>query len=394
MAASYLVDDEQFMRRALELARMGTGLTSPNPMVGALVVQAGAVKGEGCHRFQEKKHAEVLALEEAAERARGGTLYLNLEPCCHYGRTPPCTDLIRTSGIQRVVVAMTDPNPLVAGKGIQILRESGIEVQTGLMENEARKLNEAFSKYIVHKIPFVTLKAGMTLDGKIASIRTAERRITSDASWQKVHQLRHAADAILVGIQTVLSDDPRLTDRSNCLRHYPLWRIVLDRRLRISPQSRLAQTLSIAPLMIFCGEEHPPEKKTELESLGIEVIVHPSQSGIIPLSYVLEELGRRQITSLLVEGGGQTHFEFLKSGCADKVIFFIAPKILGGRNALSVVAGEGFGGLSETVPMRFEDIERLGPDVMIESYITQHLVEIQHNVSSPKPLTESNPQQN
>jgi diaminohydroxyphosphoribosylaminopyrimidine deaminase/5-amino-6-(5-phosphoribosylamino)uracil reductase len=370
MVASYLVDDEQFMRRTLELARLGTSLTSPNPMVGALVVQAGVIIGEGCHRYQEKKHAEVLALEKAAGRARGGTLYLNLEPCCHYGRTPPCTDQILQSGIQRVVVAMTDPNPLVAGKGIQILRESGIEVQTGLMENEARKLNEAFCKYIVHKIPFVTLKAGMTLDGKIAPPHGEERHITGDMSWQKVHQLRHAADAILVGVQTVLSDDPLLTDRSESLRHRPLWRVVLDRCLRTPPKCRLAQTTPGAVTMIFCGEEHHPEKKTELEALGIEIIVHPSQTGAIPLSFVLGELGRRQITSLLVEGGGRTHFEFLKSGCVDKVIFFVAPRILGGRNALSVVAGEGFESLATAVPLHFENIERLGPDVMIESYVT------------------------
>lgn len=371
MTESYHADDEKFMQRALELARLGAGLTSPNPMVGALVVKADSVVGKGCHRYQEKKHAEVSALEEAGEEARGAALYLNLEPCCHYGRTPPCTELIRKSGIQRVIVAMTDPNPRVAGKGIQILRESGIDVQTGLLEKEARKLNEAFFKYIVQKIPFVTLKAGMTFDGKIASIRGVERRITGNESWQKVHQLRHASDAILVGIQTVVADDPCLTDRSHCPRHRPLWRIVLDRHLRISPQSRLIQTLSAAGIMILCGEEHSPGKKSELEALGIEVIVHPSQSGIIPLSFVLEELGRRQITSLLVEGGGQTHFEFLKSRCADKVIFFIAPRILGGRNALSVVAGDGFESLAEAVPLRFENIERLGSDVMIESYVTQ-----------------------
>jgi diaminohydroxyphosphoribosylaminopyrimidine deaminase/5-amino-6-(5-phosphoribosylamino)uracil reductase len=364
-------EDEHFMQRCLELARHGVGLVSPNPMVGAVVVQAGGIVGEGCHRYQEKKHAEVWALEEAGEKARGAALYINLEPCCHSGRTAPCTDMILKSGIQRIIVAMTDPNPHVAGHGMRILHEAGLEVQTGILESEAGKLNEAFAKYIVQQVPFVTLKAGMTLDGKIAPASGKDHQITSEESWQRVHEIRHAHDAILTGIQTVLIDDPRLTDRSGLARRRPLWRVVLDRYLQTPLKCRLIQSLSEGGILIFCGEGHPSQRKKELEALGIEVVVHPSKSGAIPLRFVLQELGRRQISSLLVEGGGQTHFEFLKSGSADKVMFFIAPTILGGQTPVPVVAGAGFPSLQEAASLRFDKIERLGPDLLVEAYIRQ-----------------------
>ncbi len=361
--------DEQFMRQALALAKKGTGLASPNPLVGALVVRDGEIVGQGFHRYAEKKHAEVWALEEAGERSRQATLYLNLEPCCHAGRTPPCTDLIIHSGLRRVVAAMTDPNPQVAGRGFELLRRAGILVETGVLEAEARKLNEAFAKFIRQKIPFVTLKAGMTWDGKIAEAQGGARRITGEAAGQKVHEMRHAADGLLVGINTVLADDPLLTDRSGLPRRRPLCRVVLDFQLRCPLGSRLLQSRPEGDIIIFCGSNPPRGRQAELERLGVEVVPAPADAPHIPVPFVLETLGRRQMTHLMVEGGGQTHFEFLKSGCVDKVVFFMAPRILGGKDPLPVVAGEGFQRLENAIEVAFDTIERVGDDLMVEAYV-------------------------
>jgi diaminohydroxyphosphoribosylaminopyrimidine deaminase / 5-amino-6-(5-phosphoribosylamino)uracil reductase len=361
--------DEQFMRHAFFLARKGIGLASPNPLVGALVVRDGIIVGEGFHRFAEKKHAEVWALEGAGNAAREATLYLNLEPCCHQGRTPPCTDQLIRSGIRRLVAAMTDPNPLVAGQGFQLLRQSGIEVEVGLLEPEALKLNEVFRKYIRGQIPFVTLKAGMTLDGKIAGSRGPARRITGEASWERVHEMRHASDALLVGINTILKDNPMLTDRSGRPRRRPLLRVVLDGRLQCPLESHLVQSRPEGDIILFCGGEHSLQRKKDLEARGIEVVPFLSATGDVPLPFVLEQLGQRQIASVMVEGGGHTHFGFLKNSCADKIVFFIAPRILGGLEPMPVVAGAGFQDLDGSLPLSFDCVERVGEDLMIEAYV-------------------------
>src|SRR5271165_5148628 len=321
--------DEQFMRQALELAREGIALASPNPCVGAVIVsRTGEVSGRGTHTYEGRKHAEILAIEEAGERARGATLYLNLEPCSHTGRTGPCADVVIAAGLQRVVVAMRDPNPLVSGAGLKKLRAAGIEVNEGVLQAEARSLNEAFAKYIRHKIPFVTLKAAMTLDGKIAppppELEAPPEMavpapsggwITSEVARAHVQQLRHASDAILVGVGTVLADDPLLTDRTGLPRRRPLLRVILDSRLRLPLESRVVKTARNDLLVICCFAEE--NKRRELESRGVFVEQVPMQrppsdgtlmfpggalavEGRPDLDRVMAELGRREITSLII----------------------------------------------------------------------------------------------
>jgi diaminohydroxyphosphoribosylaminopyrimidine deaminase/5-amino-6-(5-phosphoribosylamino)uracil reductase len=361
--------DSIYMARALALAWLGKGQTSPNPMVGAVVVQNGLIVGEGFHKYAELKHAEVLAIDRAGEAARGATLYLNLEPCCHQGRTPPCCDLIVGSGIARIVVAISDPNPLVSGKGIRSLKAAGVEVSVGLMEAEAHKLNEAFETYITTHRPFVTLKAGVTLDGKIADSRGCSKWITSEGSRQRVQQLRFENDAVLVGIGTILKDDPSLTDRSGHVRRRSLVRVVLDSRLRLPVSSQLIRGSSLDDIIVFCTEERDAQRERELRKAGINIIPAPVSGGKIPFDFVLEELGRRQIISVLIEGGAEVNFEALQSGLVRKVVFFVAPKILGGLSSLPVFGGIGFRELEQSVPLQFASVENIGPDLMIEAYV-------------------------
>ena len=361
--------DSTYMTRALDLARQGRGLTSPNPMVGAVVVRNGLIVGEGFHQYAELKHAEVLAIERAGETASGATLYVNLEPCNHLGRTPPCCDLIITSGIARVVVAGTDPNPLVSGKGLQSLEAAGVEVFVGLMEAEAQKLNEAFSTYITTHRPFVTLKAGMTLDGMIADSRGCSKWITSEEARQRVQQLRFENDAALVGIGTILKDDPSLTDRSGHPRRRPFARVVLDSRLRLPLSSQLLRASDLNDIIVFCSEERDEQREGALRKMGVNVILAPASSGRISFDFVLEELGRRQIISLLVEGGAEVNSEALQSRCVDKVLLYVAPKILGGLSSLPAFGGMGFSELEQSVSLRFASVETIGPDLMIEAYV-------------------------
>jgi diaminohydroxyphosphoribosylaminopyrimidine deaminase/5-amino-6-(5-phosphoribosylamino)uracil reductase len=362
------LQDEQFMRRALTLALQGIGLTSPNPMVGAVVVREGRMVGEGCHRYADRTHAEVLALEAAGIHAQGATLYLNLEPCSHFGRTPPCCHRILESGIRRVVAAIEDPNPRVAGQGFRKLREAGLEVSIGLLEEEARKLNEAYCHYIVTGRPFVTLKAGMTLDGKIATAEGESRWITSPESRERAQLLRHAADAILVGIGTVRKDDPRLTDRSGLPRRRPLLRVVLNPQLQLPPGNRLLSSGEDGDIIMYSTASGAARHQTEVAARGLEVLADPSGAELLSLDWLLEELGRREITHLLVEGGGRTHFEWLRSGWVNRLVFFIAPKILGGVESVPVVGGAGFGSLEDAFPLRFSPVETVGPDLMVEAY--------------------------
>jgi len=386
--------DAKFMQQVLELARQGIALASPNPCVGAVVVVGGEVVGRGFHTYDGLKHAEVLALEEAGGRARGATLYINLEPCSHTGRTSPCADAVIAAGVKRVFAAMRDPNPLVAGAGFARLREAGIEVHEGLLESEARKLNEAFAKYIQKKLPFVTLKTAMTLDGKIAPppletvlpgepVAASGGWITSQVARDQVHQIRHANDAIMVGVGTIIADDPLLTDRTGLPRRRPLLRVILDSRLRLPMDSRVVKTAHDDVLVFCCfAEEH---KRRELESLGVQVVqvpMHqPLADGIIPfpsgaapdgrpdLERVLEELGEREITSLIIEGGSMVNWAALAAGIVDKVFFFYAPKILAGTGSIPFALGAGYQRLSDAAYVKRIELHRFGEDFAVEGYL-------------------------
>lgn len=359
--------DHHYMGQALELALQGRGLASPNPMVGAVLVRDGRVVGQGVHRYGQRKHAEVWALEQAGDRARGATLYVNLEPCCHQGRTGPCCRSIVDSGIARVVMAMRDPNPLVAGKGMEWLTSAGLQVTAGVREEEACRLNEAYAKHISSRKPFVTAKVGATLDGRIAASSGLSQWITSSESRQRVHRMRLEADAILVGIGTVLQDDPCLTDRSRQPRTRPLLRVVLDSRLRLPLDSHLASTRDQGDIIVFCGRRPNDDRRHELEQVGIEVIPTAGTGGRVPFDPVLEELGRRQVLGLLIEGGGEINFEALRGQVIDKLVCFLAPRILGGQ-AVTMFGGAGFPGLDQAPPLAFSRVERIGPDLMIEAY--------------------------
>jgi len=375
--------DEQHMRRALELARAGVGLVSPNPAVGAVVVDAsGREVGAATHTYDGVKHAEVLALEQAGDQARGGTLYLNLEPCSHQGRTGPCADAVIAAGISRVVCAMEDPNPRVAGQGFAKLRASGITVQLGLFQAEARKLNESFAKYIRLGKPLVTLKSAMTLDGKIADAtkpgtepgsptpategaRSGYHWITGEAARAHVQQLRHQSDAILAGVGTVMADDPLLTDRSGRPRRRKLLRVILDSYLRIPLASRVIQTAEHDVLVLYSTAEE--ETRRALEAKGIRVQqIAATPDGRPDFRAIVQSLGELEISSLLIEGGALVNGAALASGEVDKVFLYYAPKIFG-EGAVSFLAGESLHGKAQCV-QRFE-LHRFGEDFALEGYL-------------------------
>jgi len=380
---SWSAQDEQYMRQALALAQQGSALASPNPLVGAVVLNAQSqVAGIGFHTYEGLKHGEVLALEQAGEQARGGTLYLNLEPCSHQGRTPPCADTVVAAGIRRVVVAMVDPNPQVAGKGLERLRAAGIQVEVGLMEQEARKLNEGFARYILTRRPLVTLKSGMTLDGKIAPPPGESSNpsalgaggatggwITSVEARSHVHELRHQSDAIMVGVGTIIADGPLLTDRTGRERRRSLLRVVLDSRLRLPLESRLVKTAN-QDVLVFCSFAEE-KKRVELEKLGIRVEQIPlgSGDGRPDLGHVVERLGELEITSLLIEGGALVNWAALAAGIVDKVFLYYAPKILAGTGSVPFAAGAGFRKISEAALVRNVVLHRFGEDFAVEGYL-------------------------
>lgn len=376
--------DEQHMRRALDLARAGVGLVSPNPAVGAVVVDtSGREVGVGTHTYEGVKHAEVLALEQAAGAARGGTLYLNLEPCSHQGRTGPCADAVLAAGIRRVVCSMEDPNPRVAGRGFTKLRASGIKLEVGLFEAEAKKLNEGFAKYIRSGEPLVTLKSAMTLDGKIADAtkpgtepgaavpasegaRSGYHWITGEVARAHVQQLRHQSDAILAGVGTVMADDPLLTDRSGLPRRRKLLRVILDSYLRIPPASRVIQTADNDVLVLCSAAEESRKQALEAKGIRVQQIPAANADGRPDFARIVESLGELEITSLLIEGGALVNAAALASGEVDKVFLYYAPKIFGG-DAVPFIAGEGLRGKVQCVK-RFE-LHRFGEDFALEGYL-------------------------
>ncbi|EST11525.1 bifunctional diaminohydroxyphosphoribosylaminopyrimidine deaminase/5-amino-6-(5-phosphoribosylamino)uracil reductase RibD [Sporolactobacillus laevolacticus] len=355
------MQDKDYMELAIHLAQMTRGQTSPNPAVGAVVVNHGSVVGVGAHLKAGEAHAEVNALRMAGDRAEGGVMYVTLEPCSHFGRTPPCADLIIKKKLKRVVIASRDPNPLVSGKGIERMRQAGITVDTGVMKKEADALNPFFFHYIRTGAPFVTLKIASTLDGKTATSIGESKWITNDQSRHDVHALREQHDAILVGIGTVLADDPQLTVRLNDEAHQPI-RVVLDTHLRIPEEARLV-TDSAAPTWIVTGNTIDEKKAERLNHGHIDIFQLPEEK--IDVRKLLALLGEKGITSLLVEGGATVHGSFVKSRSFDRLIAYLAPKLIGGTEAIPAVGGSGIEHLAEAAKLSIERVENIGGDLKI-----------------------------
>jgi diaminohydroxyphosphoribosylaminopyrimidine deaminase/5-amino-6-(5-phosphoribosylamino)uracil reductase len=362
--------DEQFMQEALALAAQARGRTSPNPMVGSVVVKDGRVVGRGYHAKAGAPHGEVVALEDAGTQAKGATLYSTLEPCCHLNkRTPPCTKAIIAAGIRRVVAAMRDPNPLVSGNGLEELRQAGIEVKLPVLETEAAALNEVFITYITTKRPFVLLKVAASLDGKIATVTGESRWITNERSRLLVHQLRDQVDGVMVGINTVLRDDPLLTTRLPGGGGRDPIRIIVDTRLRMPCEARVLTASTTACTLIATTPEAPREKRLQLEAAGAQVLIIEGEGPGVPLRPLMEQLGSMQVTSILLEGGGELHSSALRAGIVDKVWYFLAPKLIGGRAAPPAIGGEGFARLEEAVTLERMQVRQLGDDLLIEGYV-------------------------
>ena len=375
--------DEDYLREALELARRGIGLTAPNPNVGAVIVSDdGEVVGTGTHTYDGLKHAEILALEQAGERARGATVFVNLEPCSHQGRTGPCADALIAAGVRRVVAGVLDPNPLVSGQGFARLREAGVSVASGLLADECQRLNEAFANYIRRKAPLVTLKTAMTLDGKIApppgesgnptalgSASASGGWITSEVARAHVQELRHQSDAILVGVGTIIADDPLLTDRSGQPRRRPLLRVIVDSRLRLPLESRLVHSGREDILVICSFAEEKRKQALREQGIRVEQLPAATPDGRPNLSSLVRHLGELELTSLLIEGGAMINWAALHSGIVDKIFFYYAPKILAGTGAIPFATTSGFRSLSDAAYVKGLRFHHFGEDFAVEGYL-------------------------
>jgi len=351
------------MRRALGLARRGLGLSSPNPAVGALVVKSGRIVGEGFHLRAGGPHAEVIALAQAGPRAKGATLYVTLEPCHHQGRTPPCTRAILRAGIRRVVYGAKDPNPRVAGGGGDFLQKKGLAVAAGVLREECALEHRFFLTHVTTGRPHVILKTATTLDGKTASHTGDSRWITGEAARRHVHRLRLWCDAICVGIGTVLADDPQLTCRLKKGRD-PL-RVVVDTKLRLPPAAKVLDRAAGGGCLVACGARPPLRKKKALEAAGAEVLALPGKEGLVDLAALLDALGARGVTSLLLEGGAELAWGFLSQNLVQDVFYFFAPKIIGGKSAPPMVGGQGFARMSQALDLERPRVTRFGQDVML-----------------------------
>ena len=392
------------MRRAIELAKKGGGYVHPNPLVGCVVVKDGEIIAEGYHEKYGEFHAERNALTRCQSETKGASLYVTLEPCCHYGKTPPCTEIIIEKGIKKVFVGILDPNPLVAGKGVKILQDAGIEVEVGLCEDEIRELNKEFLKYITTKRPYVIMKTAMTLDGKIAAYTGDSRWVTNEESRKMVHQLRSEMAGVIVGIGTVLADDPMLNVRLEGNPHQPI-RIVVDSNLRIPIDSQLVKTTReyrtiVANTVISSDRRESRPERSEsfcqrqknllqtdeisplrsasvemtktmrtLESFGVELLECQSNNGHVDINDLMTKLGSKGIDSLLLEGGGTLNAAFLEAGCVDEVWAFIAPKIIGGEMAKTPVSGKGIAKMSDAIQLQNIDIQNVNGDILIKGKI-------------------------
>jgi diaminohydroxyphosphoribosylaminopyrimidine deaminase / 5-amino-6-(5-phosphoribosylamino)uracil reductase len=355
----FCMTDEQWMVHAIAQAEQSVGLASPNPAVGCVLVQGETVVGEGYHHYDQYDHAEIVALKKAGSQAKGATAYVTLEPCSHHGRTGPCANALLAAGIARVVIATGDPNPLVHGKGIGRLRAAGVEVRTGVLEEPARRLNDGFAKFITTSLPFVTMKVASTLDGRIAPAERVPYWITGEEARAQVHRMRHAADALLTGVGTILADDPLLTDRSNLPRRRPLLRVVLDSTLRTPLDSQLVKTANQDVLIFFNDASAPTQQALEARGVRLQQL----GDGSIPFGEVLHRLAEMKITNLLLEGGTGIHSTALNQGLVDKLVLFYAPTFLGGQ------AVPMLGSIETPSPIRNYSLKRFGRDFALEAYL-------------------------
>jgi len=358
--------DKRYLRAALRLARKAAGRTSPNPMVGAVLVRGGKVVGTGYHRFAGADHAEVVALKQAGTRAKGATLYLTLEPCSHYGRTPPCADALIKAGVKEVVAGMADPNPLVAGRGFTKLRRAGIKVRVGVHEQECRVLLEAFSKFITRRLPFVTLKLAATLDGKIASSSGDSQWVSGAKARALVHRWRNEYDAVLVGVDTARTDNPQLTCRIAGGRNP--FRVVLDSRLRLALSSQLLRLNDPAKTIIATTRKASPSKARAIESLGAVIWRLPARGNHVAWQPLLKKLAALGIVSVLVEGGAAIAASALQEKIIDKIEFFYAPKIIG-ADGRAMIGNLGLRKMAQALPLRKLDVRRVGEDILLSGYL-------------------------
>ncbi|MED3690092.1 bifunctional diaminohydroxyphosphoribosylaminopyrimidine deaminase/5-amino-6-(5-phosphoribosylamino)uracil reductase RibD [Peribacillus butanolivorans] len=360
-------NDQYYMKLALDLAASAKGKTNPNPVVGAVIVKDGVIAGTGIHRKAGEPHAEVHAFKMAGDYAEDATLYVTLEPCSHYGKTPPCANLVKESGVRRVVVATQDPNPEVAGRGISILRDAGIEVEVGVLEKEAQRLNERFIHNMITNRPFVISKYAMTLDGKLATHTGHSKWITGEESRHSVHLLRDEVDAILIGIGTVLADNPSLTTRLPEGGGKNPIRIILDSELRVPLDANVVQ-VSDAKTVIVTQENASVDKISALSEKGIEFIIVPKTDAGLDLRILMEELYKKGITDVLLEGGSEVNASFLRAGLIDKYLIYVAPKLLGGRNSLTPFSGINVDTMDEAMDVSISSVDMSGEDICIIAY--------------------------
>ncbi len=361
--------DSIYMKRATQLAKKGEGFVRPNPLVGAVIVKNGEIIGEGFHEYFGGAHAEINAFKNSIDDVSGSTMYVTLEPCSHFGKTPPCAEAIIKHGIKKVVIGLLDPNPLVSGRGIALLESSGIEVVTGVLEDECRKLNEVFLKYIETKIPFVTLKYAMTLDGKISSYTGDSRWISNASSRQYVHKLRHKNSAIMVGIGTVIKDNPSLNTRLEDVDSLDPVRIIVDTKGRIPLDSKLFNLKSNAKTIIATTNLIKEDKLNDLKDKNISVMICPLDNDQVDLNFLLKALGKEDIDSILLEGGSELNFNMLKNNLVDKVITFVAPKIIGGVSAKTPVGGLGIELMKDSILLENISYKTFDEDICIEGYV-------------------------
>lgn len=364
-----MTDEIRYMKLALKLAKKGAGWVNPNPMVGAVIVKDNIIIGQGYHEYFGGPHAEVKAINACIRSPRGATLYLNLEPCIHHGKTPPCAELIVKKGIRKVVIAMKDPNSKVNGKGIEFLVNNNISVETGILEEEAARLNETFTKFITTRKPFCLYKGAMTLDGKIATATGDSRWISGESSRKLAHRLRHEYSAIMVGIGTVLKDNPKLdARRSRKISKNPL-KVVVDSLARISLESNVL-TINPQLTLIAVTQKAASARLAEIRRTGAQVVVCPEKNEQVDLEYLMLALGLMDIDSVFLEGGGTLAFSAVRDQIVDKVILFIAPKFIGGKKAPTILEGEGIRRISDAIPFRVSNLKMLKEDIVLEGYLS------------------------
>lgn len=359
---------KKFMERAIELAEKGRGKTSPNPLVGAVVVKNNKIISEGYHKKAGEAHAEVMAIKRAGTKASNGELYVTLEPCCFYGKTPPCTDFIFSSGIKKVYYGLNDPNPRVRGRGGDNLKKAGLKVEKGFLEKEIKEQNEIYIKYITKKSPFVVLKTAMSVDGKIATKKGDSKWITSEKAREYVHRLRAEYDAVMVGIGTVLKDDPILSVRKDKKLSKQPKRIIVDSKAILPLSSKILATSDRISTILATTNQAWKGKIESLKKRGVEVISVPENKGRVNLRLLIKELGKRELTSIFLEGGSDLNASMLEAGLVDKFIFFIAPKIIGGREALGPVGGTGIERLSDVLNLKITSVEKIDSDLKVVAY--------------------------